>query len=566
MVSPALLPPPSEAEGDPGGGAGGGADHGHEHGASMLGQVGRDAAAAAAAAAVGVGEQTTKDAAPNAERAGAARAAAHTSIAASVAARKPRPPSSAERRERRRALEVARPSRQVRQLSEAVEEDAEAVFAGADAHLAAHGITKASVESATAEEAVMMLRDFGLGHPHVADAALRRLHALIEAVMEATNGTMGCHEQLMSAVVASDGFESVVGLMRSREREEALQASGCRMLAQYCQGEVACQRAVEAGAFGALAAALATHATDRHVLRWGALAVLSLTQDSAARARLAVMDGVEKALRGPPGGGVWSAVAPPKVVATVELARRYLAMYVQLWESPRSRHTRRAQQPSAPPGAAPTSTSSTRNANAPAGADGKEDKEEEAGRRPRVGKSRWATVASASTLLVRAEALKTRLAQNLAKMGDLFYTWDTDGDGTIDRREFHAAVQSFGMSEPEQVCDLVFNEFDEDRSGAVDYSEYMLKMLRDALVRDRQRIIDLFRQWDEDHSGAISKGEFTTGVRKAGFDARPAELEAMFDELDADGSGELEYRELLAKLQWYEATKNRQASPGYYDL
>ena len=52
----------------------------------------------------------------------------------------------------------------------------------------------------------------------------------------------------------------------------------------------------------------------------------------------------------------------------------------------------------------------------------------------------------------------------MAKMGDLFYKWDLDGNGCIDRKEFHEAVGSLGWKEPEQVCDLVFNEFDADGS------------------------------------------------------------------------------------------------------
>ena len=56
-------------------------------------------------------------------------------------------------------------------------------------------------------------------------------------------------------------------------------------------------------------------------------------------------------------------------------------------------------------------------------------------------------------------------------------------------------------------------------------------MLKAALARDHQRILDLFRQWDADHSGAVDREEFARGVRRAGFDARQADLDQIFDDL-----------------------------------
>ena len=94
-------------------------------------------------------------------------------------------------------------------------------------------------------------------------------------------------------------------------------------------------------------------------------------------------------------------------------------------------------------------------------------------------------------------------------------------------------------------------------------------MLRDALARDRKRILDLFRTWDTDGSGAISREEFTQGVQRAGFDAKPRDLYAIFDDLDEDGSGELEYIELQNKLQSYAVqTKRFDSGPstGFLDL
>ena len=87
-------------------------------------------------------------------------------------------------------------------------------------------------------------------------------------------------------------------------------------------------------------------------------------------------------------------------------------------------------------------------------------------------------------------------------------------------------------------------------------------MLKAALARDHQRILDLFRQWDADHSGAVDREEFARGVRRAGFDARQSDLDQIFDDLDTDHSGELEYNELQARLQWWTSAENKSLLPG----
>ena len=61
--------------------------------------------------------------------------------------------------------------------------------------------------------------------------------------------------------------------------------------------------------------------------------------------------------------------------------------------------------------------------------------------------------------------------------------------------------------------------------------------------------MDLFRAWDEDRSGTVDKAEFHRAVRALGLDVERADTEAVFDSLDEDGSGFLEYAELEKMLR-----------------
>ena len=62
--------------------------------------------------------------------------------------------------------------------------------------------------------------------------------------------------------------------------------------------------------------------------------------------------------------------------------------------------------------------------------------------------------------------------------------------------------------------------------------------------------IQVFREWDGDGSGTVSKQEFRQGLGRLGLreiDAQQADV--LFDEIDVDHSGEIQYRELNSKLR-----------------
>jgi hypothetical protein len=69
------------------------------------------------------------------------------------------------------------------------------------------------------------------------------------------------------------------------------------------------------------------------------------------------------------------------------------------------------------------------------------------------------------------------------------------------------------------------------------------QQLRNVLTENRTRVIDLFRDWDEDQSGTISKLEFRRSVAALGYSASLEEIESLFDELDSDSSGAIDYSE-----------------------
>ena len=60
---------------------------------------------------------------------------------------------------------------------------------------------------------------------------------------------------------------------------------------------------------------------------------------------------------------------------------------------------------------------------------------------------------------------------------------------------------------------------------------------------------ELFKNWDKDGNGYITKAEFEEALPALGFNMPPSEMEALFNALDDDGSGEITLREMDRRLR-----------------
>ena len=69
-------------------------------------------------------------------------------------------------------------------------------------------------------------------------------------------------------------------------------------------------------------------------------------------------------------------------------------------------------------------------------------------------------------------------------------------------------------------------------------------------LRPHRNVTSLFKRWDANADRSVSRVEFRNAVRKLyGLHAFDEELDAVFDELDRDRSGEITASELTAQLQ-----------------
>ena len=127
---------------------------------------------------------------------------------------------------------------------------------------------------------------------------------------------------------------------------------------------------------------------------------------------------------------------------------------------------------------------------------------------------------------------------------------DGDVDNKLDFAEFCELVRGREEGEhSEEELRVRFELLDVNNSGKIDMHEYLIWSLKDCLARASTRLIDLFKKWDEDHSGHVDKNEFHRAIKALGFPVDRADTDAVFDSIDADHSGTLEYKELNERLR-----------------
>ena len=75
----------------------------------------------------------------------------------------------------------------------------------------------------------------------------------------------------------------------------------------------------------------------------------------------------------------------------------------------------------------------------------------------------------------RADEVEARLIEwlqaNMAKVVEVFLSWDRDRDGRVSKAEFNSAMKKLGVAATTEEIRALFAKFDPDGSGSIDYRE-----------------------------------------------------------------------------------------------
>lgn len=91
--------------------------------------------------------------------------------------------------------------------------------------------------------------------------------------------------------------------------------------------------------------------------------------------------------------------------------------------------------------------------------------------------------------------------------------------------------------------DQIRRDLDDQRSTG-SLKVLSLEAMQAALFKHWTRVLDVFRTLDRNRDGTVTKEEFRATLPLLGFDSSSESrsvVDSIFDEIDADGSGSVEY-------------------------
>lgn len=93
----------------------------------------------------------------------------------------------------------------------------------------------------------------------------------------------------------------------------------------------------------------------------------------------------------------------------------------------------------------------------------------------------------------------------------------------------------------------IIDEHDSDQSGQIEFDEFCRMMCQTKRDTDRE-LRDAFDMFDKDKSGKISADELRLVMTQLGQDLDDFEVDAMIQEADEDGDGQINYEEFVAMM------------------
>lgn len=139
--------------------------------------------------------------------------------------------------------------------------------------------------------------------------------------------------------------------------------------------------------------------------------------------------------------------------------------------------------------------------------------------------------------------------EQIAEFREAFSLFDRDGDGSITTKELSTVIRSLGQNPTESEIQDMINEVDTDGNGTIDFREFLDLMAHKIKDLDSdEELREAFKVFDKDQNGYISAAELRHVMINLGEKLTEEEVELMIKEADTDGDGQVNYEEFVRMM------------------
>lgn len=139
--------------------------------------------------------------------------------------------------------------------------------------------------------------------------------------------------------------------------------------------------------------------------------------------------------------------------------------------------------------------------------------------------------------------------RNRRKLQELWHRYDRDHSGTISVKELAIIMRVIGMSPTREELEEMMAEADKNGSGVLErreFWEFMRSKVEEWEKKDPvEELINAFKEFDEEGTGLVNKDMLASILSQEGDPLSDEELDDMMRNADADGDGNITYREFV---------------------
>ncbi|XP_015602339.1 troponin C [Cephus cinctus] len=142
--------------------------------------------------------------------------------------------------------------------------------------------------------------------------------------------------------------------------------------------------------------------------------------------------------------------------------------------------------------------------------------------------------------------------EQVAQLKGAFDAFDHEKKGCIGTEMIGTILGMLGHELSEDTLKEIISEIDEDGSGELEFEEFCILASRFLVEEDteamEQELREAFRLYDKEGNGYITTDVFRDILHELDDQIPPEELDMMIEEIDADGSGTLDFEEFMAVM------------------